>query len=87
MVFIKISTAVIRRKWAGKEERRSTGCTYLIGLLLDVKNGHIQHDQADSPARARRQARERPERAPKARKINRAVAFILFGALLAHLHL
>jgi len=43
--------------------------------------------QADSPARARRQARERPERAPKARKINRAVAFILFGALLAHLHL
>ena len=77
MVFIKIYAAAIRRKWAGKEERRSTGCTYLIGLLLDVKNGHIQHDQADRPARARRRARARPETAPKARMSTKAAAFIL----------
>ena len=32
-----MSAAAIRRKWAGKEERRSTGCTYLIGLLGGVE--------------------------------------------------
>jgi len=77
-----MSAAAIRRKWAGKEERRSTGCTYLIlpqYTLIELRKiaaREFSSHQAYSPTRARRQARARPETAPKARSSTKAVDLI-----------